>query len=374
MRNLPNTLIPDSGQCRAWAYYLPQFHPTAENDAFWSPGYTEWTAVRQAKQLFSGHCLPNGPHPSLGFYDLRDAEVRNKQGILARDAGLEGFLIWHYWFEGRTVLDEVPQLILREEDPEFSFAFAWANESWTGRWHGFGGNINIYQNYGGAHDIDRHVDYLLPYFASVQYLKVDGKPVFVIYKPELITDLGFFIERFTERVVEAGFDGVFWVVQTDSADSWAVPSNGRVQIDALASLRLTPSCAVNLADDLNQPCYKPISEAYSYPATISATTDWTDREDILVIPTLVPNWDSTPRLGMNGRVYIGASPSTWSSHLNMVITTLLERPKNRRIAIIKSWNEWAEGNYLEPDELHGYSWLDATRSGLCRDKQEHVHG
>ena len=175
-------------KARAVAFYLPQFFPIPENDQWWGPGFTEWTNTAKARPLFRGHVQPTLP-ADLGFYDLRVAETRQAQSDLARDYGVEAFVYWHYWFgEGDRILERPFREVLESGAPEVSFCLAWANQSWTGIWHDAGDKVLKHQRYPGPEDDQRHFDAILPAFRDERYLRVDGKPVFYVFRPEELPD------------------------------------------------------------------------------------------------------------------------------------------------------------------------------------------
>src|ERR1700744_6576734 len=191
---------------RLIAFYLPQFHPIPENDLWWEAGFTEWTNVAKAKPLFQGHRQPRLPS-DLGFYDLRVPEVREQQAQLARDSGVEGFCYWHYWFSGRRVLERPFEEVLASGRPDFPFCLAWANQSWTGIWHGNPKTKLISQEYPGIEDQKQHFDWALKAFRDDRYLKVDGRPIFVVYDPGNLPKESSFLDHWRELSAGGGPHG-----------------------------------------------------------------------------------------------------------------------------------------------------------------------
>ena len=199
-------------RARVVAFYLPQFHPVPENDEWWGAGFSEWTNSAKARPLFPGHVQPHIP-ADLGFYDLRLAESREAQAALARKYGVEAFCYWHYWFAGRRILERPYEEMLASGEPHFSFCLGWANQTWSGIWHGAGERILIEQTYPGADDDRRHFDHVLPAFRDARYFRVNGKPLFYVFRPEQLPDPAAFVERWQAMAVEAGLEGLYLVAE-----------------------------------------------------------------------------------------------------------------------------------------------------------------
>src|SRR6267378_379298 len=190
------------------AFYLPQFHPIPENDEWWGPGFSEWTNAARARPLFRGHMQPHLP-ADLGFYDLRLADTREAQAGLARRYGIEAFCYWHYWFGGRRILERPFDEMLSSRAPDFPFCLGWANQTWSGVWHGAADRILIEQTYPGFDDHARHFDWLAQAFRDRRYMTVAGKPLFLVFKPLLIPDIEQVVAFWRERAVAAGFRGLY---------------------------------------------------------------------------------------------------------------------------------------------------------------------
>ncbi len=190
------------------AFYLPQFHPIPENDQWWEPGFTEWTNVTKARPLFRGHPQPHLP-ADLGFYDLRVPEVREHQAELARAAGLTGFIYWHYWFAGRRLLQRPFDEVLASREPDFPFCLAWANHSWSDRWMGGEERMMLEQTYPGPEDDRAHFEYLRAAFDDPRYIRIDGAPVFFVFRADLLPDAPRFVESLREMATDDG--GIYLV-------------------------------------------------------------------------------------------------------------------------------------------------------------------
>ena len=227
-------------KARLIAHYLPQFHPIPENDEWWGPGFTEWTNVTKARPLFPGHYQPRLP-ADLGFYDLRVPEVRERQAQLAREAGIEAFCYWHYWFAGRRILERPFNDVLKSGKPDFPFCLAWANESWQGHWHGCERRTLIEQTYPGESDYDAHFQALLPAFRDRSYLRIEDRPLFVVYRPALIPNPGDFTRRWNLLAQGHGLPGVHFLAHINFSDppfDWQASGfNGAILAHSLKIIR-----------------------------------------------------------------------------------------------------------------------------------------
>lgn len=366
---------PDDNRPRARlvAHYLPQFHPIPENDAWWGPGFTEWTNVARARPRFRGHRQPNIPG-ELGFYDLRLSETRQAQAQLAADHGIAAFCYWHYWFAGRRLLERPFQEVLEGGCPSLPFCLGWANQSWTGHWHGAPRRMLIEQTYPGAADARAHVQALLSAFRDPRYLKVDGRPVFLVFRPTELARSDELIEIWRSEVRAAGLPGLHMVaVSLDPA--WNPEDHG---YDAAVIW----SHAL-FATKVRRPVIRARRFLHRVPLLGAAETRWA-RTPLHVYryaevargffcdeqlpyesyPSVLPNWDNTPRAGVAGSVLTDASPQAFKEVLRAAVARVEHLPEQHRLIFIRSWNEWAEGNYLEPDERYGRGWLEACRDAV----------
>jgi hypothetical protein len=349
---------------RALAFYLPQFHPIPENNAWWGPGFTEWTNTAKARPLFRSHKQPHLP-ADLGFYDLRLAETRQAQAELARTYGVEAFVYWHYWFAGRRILERPFEEMLHSGEPEQGFCLAWANQSWTGAWHGAHDRILIEQTYPGPQDEEAHFEYLLPAFQDARYFRVNGVPLFYIFRPEQLPDAQAFARRWREMAVAAGLGGLYLVAEISDLLGKG-PISGPPEsygFDAGVYMRL-PAQITPWARWRMRFCRKMLRwpETYDCLETPPATPESYRADNIH--PCLYSNWDNTPRAGRRGLVLRGTSPAVFRAHVSTAAHRLQARPWQERLLFLKSWNEWAEGNYLEPDMEYGHGFLQALAAGL----------
>lgn len=356
---------------RAIAFYLPQYHPIPENDEWWGKGFTEWTNVAKAKPLFPGHHQPNLPG-ELGFYDLRIPEVREQQAALAREAGIEGFCYWHYWFgNGRKILERPINEVIQSGKPDFPFCLCWANQSWSGIWHGAPNQLLIEQEYPGAPDYTAFFYDTLPAFRDSRYIRVNGKPLFLVYAPSEIPDLKVWVHTFRSLAEKEGFPGIHLVAYEANFD---VKANG---FDAKSPnlpggywgkipLRkgLTPFVVRQYEYRLRWWRRSLLKHPRIYPYSHFVDNHYNEPFPNDTYPTVLPNWDNTPRSGSRGLVLKGATPQLFARHLRKAINAITAVNEEERIVFIKAWNEWAEGNYLEPDRLYDKDWIKAVASAI----------
>lgn len=365
---------------RAIAFYLPQYHPIPENDMWWGKGFTEWTNVAKAKPLFKGHEQPKLP-ADLGFYDLRLPEVRHQQAEMAKSYGIEGFCYWHYWFgRGKQLLETPLNEVLNSGKPEFPFCVGWANETWTGIWHGNPKKVLIEQEYLGIEDDTAHFMYLLNAFRDSRYIRVDGKPLFVINAPEKLPNIVAFTTLFRNLALENGLEGLYIVANTGLLD-WDPKNYG---CDAV-NLILHGNLYRGIPDDRkyfyakfkNQFIKKKWLNRW-YVSLMKKPVQIYNYEDISdyltpkikpkfeFYPCVLPNWDNSPRSGIRSMIFKNSSPKAFETHLQNAIKLIEDNPDEKKIIFIKSWNEWAEGNYLEPDQKNGFGFLNVVKKNISK--------
>lgn len=347
-----------------FAYYLPQFHPTPENDLWWGKGFTEWTNVTKAKKLFFGHQQPKLP-ADLGFYDLRVPQVMEEQAKLAKSHGVDGFVFYHYWFGNEKVmLDKPLQQFLKNPKVDIQFCICWANESWKGTWHGAGNRLLIEQKYLGEADYKAHFNYLLPFFKDSRSLKIEDKPVFQVYVPESIPDLELFVSTFNKEAKNSGIPGIYWIA-VKSSTKWNAINSG---FDGIINPNLTQInsyltksiSGFFLRYGLNNPI---VRRVFRLPKTMffhsirACLEDFKEDYGVDFFPLAIPNWDNTPRTKNLGTVYLQTNPRAFGEHLKVCLKQARKNSIARQIVFIKSWNEWAEGNILEPDKKYGKGFL-----------------
>ena len=355
-------------KARVIAFYLPQFHPIPENDLWWGKGFTEWTNVGKAKPLFKGHYQPRVP-ADLGYYDLRMPEIREAQAEMAANAGIEGFMYWHYWFgNGKKLLERPLKEVIESGKPDFPFCVGWANHSWTNRmWNAAAQNLKesstIEQTYPGKEDNINHFNYLLPAFTDKRYIKVHGKPLVFIFDPLKIPDVADFLNQWRELAVKNGLGGLFFVGRGNDTEKllqlgfdavnpnlqWEAESKVKGKILRLAHRKIHEYFGGLILDK------------YKYSEIIKYLTP-SDINSLKVFPAILPQWDRTPRSGARTTLYYGSSPELFGIHVKEILGKIESKPFEDKIVFLKSWNEWAEGNYVEPDLKFGNGYLNALKS------------
>jgi len=343
------------------ALYLPQFYPIPENDDWWGKGFTEWTNVVKARPLFRGHFQPNSPG-ELGYYSLLDEEVREAQASLAREFGITSFCYWHYWFgNGKVLLEKPLSEVIESRRPDFPFFVGWANHSWSGIWVGAPGRTLMEQTYPGAEDDRDHFNSLLPAFRDTRYVTLQGKPVFVIFNPTGLPDPKHFVETWQELAREAGLPGLYII-------AWVEGKRGFVQYrdhssDGFdAGLYVSIAVKRNLVNVTRDILRKQLTwfGPGRYKSSMELPRPFRKLKGV-VHPSVQPNWDNTPRSSRGGFVITDASPQIFELQLTEALTMEFNNDVDQQLVVIKSWNEWAEGNYLEPDHRWGRGWLEAVQ-------------
>jgi hypothetical protein len=345
-------------KARAIAFYLPQFHPIPENDEWWGPGFTEWVNVANARPLFKGHEQPKLPG-ELGFYDLRLPETRMAQAELAKMHGIEGFCYWHYWLgNGKRLLERPFDEVLSSGQPDFPFCLGWANHSWVGRFFGAKKRMLIEQMYPGMNDHKKHFEYLLKAFSDSRYITVDGKPLVYVFSPMAIPEPLKFTDYWRELALKSGLKGLHLIGQ-------GIPLRllKTYGFDAF-TYGVSP-----LANEVNRLKKKFLIKIMRKPIVIDYAKlidNWlpVGQAEIKGYPTILTNWDISPRYGLKGEIVINRNGENFRKHVNHVVNTVSHKHYEDRIVFIKSWNEWAEGNYLEPDRKDGRKYLEIIKDEI----------
>lgn len=354
---------------RTIAFYLPQYHPIPENDHWWGPGFTEWRNVVKARPVFRGHYQPHLP-ADLGFYDLRLPEVRDEQAQMAQKHGIDAFCYYHYWFNGRQLLRRPFDEVLASGQPNHQFCLCWANESWSRAWDGQNGEVLVEQKYSESDD-RLHSEWLSEAFADPRYLRVDGKPLFLIYRSSSLPDARRTAATLRGVARSRGIGEIFICSVESSRKERGDP--GRWGFDAAvefqpdwASVRSGPLwTAVKLARRVGMRVPAPAREVLQYRRFVQWMVKKKD-PCYLRFPCVTPQWDNTARRP-RGETFIleGSTPDLYRSWVSSAVGSLARRPEQHRLLFVNAWNEWGEGCHLEPCERWGQRYLEAHREGLA---------
>lgn len=354
---------------RIIAYYLPQYHPFTENDKWWGKGFTEWTNVARARKLFPGHDQPHIP-ADLGFYDLRLPEIRQQQADLAKQAGVEAFCYYEYWFgNGKKLMQRPFEEVVRTGKPDFPFCLCWANHSWYKKlWDPKKkgkDTLLIKQEYPGVSDYKEHFYHLLPAFKDERYVKVNGKIFYVIYDAIGFKDVETFISTWRTLASQNSIND-FYFVATDynSEHKETLLSEGFDAInnvDYINIYHVAHKWEKAIKTILRK--YLGIPMIYSYKKAIRYMINPSCKEKD-VIPVIVPNWDHTPRSGRKGLVFTKCKPIYFQRLAEYAFNVIKDKPQEEQIVMLKSWNEWGEGNYMEPDIEYGHGYIDALAQAV----------
>jgi lipopolysaccharide biosynthesis protein len=340
------------------AYYLPQFHRIPENDEWWGEGFTEWTNVKKAKPLFKGHEQPKIPYE---YYDLSNPTIMHNQISMAKKYGLYGFCFYYYWFSGKRLLENPVENFLKDESEESNFPFmiCWANENWSRRWNGKDQDVLIRQEY---QENDHHLLSLdfIRHFKDDRYIKDDGYPVLMIYRPNVVNDFGQLIKVIREQTKQAGFPGV----KILCSETYGFKNSENYDIDGM--IQFPPN--FTFCDKPRRIGRRP--NRFDYTATVEKSINLyhdfshenCESSIKVFYPCSFPSWDNTARRGKAGTVFVNCNIEQFERWLSASKDfTIKYNQKSENFIFINAWNEWAEGAYLEPDETHGFARLEAIR-------------
>lgn len=365
---------PSKNDLKAIALYLPQFHPFKENDEWWGKGFTEWTNVTKSKPKFEGHYQPHLP-ADLGFYDLRLLDTMVDQAKLAMEYGVYGFCFYHYWFNGKLLMETPVEQMLKSKKPDFPFCLCWANENWTRTWDGLEKNVLIKQDYDLKDDLD-HIQYLMPFFKDDRYIKIDGKPVYLMYRSELHPNINEAVHIWREEVKKQGFEDLY-LIRVENFKRNFDPVNH----DFDASMEFAPDFSLELQKYSKKKPIRHFLRKLSHKTGIASSGllknkvfDYQDMVDRMVAKepksykffrSVFPSWDNSARRAKDATVFVNSSPEKFKQ---WVIKTADYTNRNfngdERMMFINAWNEWAEGCHLEPDQKYGHQYLQALKEGL----------
>lgn len=365
------------------AFYLPQYHAIPENDEWWGKGFTEWTNVKKAKPVINGQVQPKIPL-NKNYYSLLDDDTKKWQATIAKKAGVYGFCYYHYWFNGKMLLEQPAEQMLGNMEIDMPFCFSWANEPWSRSWKGESKNVIMEQNYGMQEDWKKHFDYLLPFFQDKRYIKESGKPMFIVYKPDIMPECYEMLAYWNELAIRAGFEGIYFGCQFPSSfrykeneekfdfaiefeplytrtaqQDFLNISTGKGKAKLLFKHPLL-FLDISIKKFSNKYLKKPIVQNYKKTCELIIK-----RKPYFsnAVPGMFTSWDKTPRNGSKATIYRGSTPTMFGKYLKKQIMRA-RNIYNTEYLFITAWNEWGEGAYLEPDEENGYGYLEAIKNSM----------
>lgn len=352
---------------RVLAVVLPQFHPIPENDKWWGKGFTEWRNVTKARPLFDGHYQPHLPG-ELGFYDLRLPETRFQQAELAKEHGISGFCYYHYWFNGKEILERPISEILSSRTPDFPFCLCWANENWTRAWDGRSREILLEQKYNDSDDI-AHIRALAPYFSDKRYIRIGGKPLFIVYKVDDLPNPQRTFEAWRSEAIRLGI-GEICLAQFEAHGGQTTRTPRDIGLDISIEFApdwrnlggryyVTPKAKLAMLFGLLSKAYLThrVCEYNVMKKSILAKAT----PNYKFLRCVSPGFDNSPRRPTNATILLNSTPESYEDWLrNAIHWTRDNHTGDMQIVFVNAWNEWAEGNHLEPDEKYGRAYLQAT--------------
>lgn len=355
------------------AFYLPQYHPFKENNEWWGEGFTEWTNVGRAKPLFKGHYQPKVP-ADLGYYDLRLPQVREQQAALAKEAGIYGFCYWHYWFgNGKQLMNEIIDEVIATKEPNFPFCLGWANESWKSKlWDkdATKDKLLIEQSYFGVKDYEMHFSYALKAFKDPRYITIgkERRPLFIIHSPDLLPSD--FIPCWNKLAKEAGIADIFFVAIIMGGKNTSVYKQKGFNYfcterwgNAYLDCSLFQKILIRISSKLK---HVRVAIPYKYAVRHFINEQEDSKENFF--PSLIPNWDHSPRSKNRAAIFTGSTPELFKRYAKEVLRIV--KRKNNQLVFLKSWNEWGEGNYMEPDLKFHKGYIQALAQAIKEVKAE----
>lgn len=362
------------------AFYLPQYHAIPENDKWWGKGFTEWTNVKKAKPLFEGHNQPRVPLDN-NYYNLLNTDTIKWQADLANKYGVYGFVFYHYWFNGHMLLEKPAELFRENSDINLKYCFSWANPSWSKTWVSRSSEILIKQEYGTKENWKEHFEYMLTFFKDERYIKINNRPLYIIYQASDIENLPDMLNYWNELSKENGFDGISFAYQNVESDK----KDGMVRKYFDYDIEFQPAYTlINQVSTGKKIIYnglKSIDNAFlkifnrslsQYAMHNLRKHNYTELWDKILdrkpkdeksVPGAFCDWDNTSRVGDRGRVMVGANPKKFEEYMVKLIRKA-KREYNKDMIFVTAWNEWAEGSYLEPDKKNEYTYLEAIYNAL----------
>jgi hypothetical protein len=350
----------DKAETRLVAFYLPQYHPFAENNEWWGDGFTDWTNVSAGRPYFPGHHQPRLP-ADLGFYDLRVAEVHSAQVALAKQYGISAFCYYYYWFSGKTMLT-LPVQRHVTNDIDLDFCLCWANENWSRRWDGSDTDVLIAQRHSEDNDAE-FITSCLYYFHSDKYIRIDDKPLLLVYRISLLTNPAATIARWREIVQQNGFSGLHVCM----VESFGLTNPYDYGCDSSCQFPPHGLSAPDVSQEVSALAPGFTGRIYNYEDVVAAEVA-RPRAPYPQFRAAMPSWDNTSRKGATGNVFRGSTPALFEAWLTHIVNETRRFADNScQIVFINAWNEWAEGAHLEPDRQHGHGYLRAVRNAISDD-------
>lgn len=364
-------MIKEPHSIKPIAIYLPQFHPIPENDVWWGKGFTEWTNVTKAQPRFEGHYQPHLP-ADLGFYDLRLEETRWAQEQMAKAYGIYGFCYYHYWFNGKRMLSEPLDRKLKNRQEDLPFMMCWANENWTRTWDGGDHQVLLNQEY-SIEDDKAHMEHLIAYFKDERYIKVNGKPVFIVYRPRLFPDIQKTISIWRAMVKEAGFPDLYIGFSQNFEHQFEPASKGfdfAFEFKPDFVNKSTAICyGITLLKRIKRRIKKKFKMSlekfnyyYDYSSYAKIQMELGFKKN--VYPGITPMWDNSARRKENPFILHNSTPENYKNWLKHIKENYPWSTVPENFLFINAWNEWAEGNHLEPCQKWGKDYLAATKEVL----------
>ena len=375
------------------AFYFPQFHATPENDEWWGKGFTDWVNVKRAMPQFPGHYQPRVP---LGgrYYDQSQQATLEWQIAMAKQYGLHGFCHYHYWFDGKQLLETPTNMVMDSKDLDFPFCLAWANETWSRRWDGRDHHILQEQTHRPEKALwQRHFDYLFRAWSDERAIKVDGKPVFLVYRAHRIAQIGDMFDFWREAAHRRRLDGLYFIsikqyefpvpdvlkhfdatVQYQPFEALYSPDFEGPTLETSKALALARHLPERVQDVLRTIRYNFFSGLtfYDYERVWKHMLKEEREGGIPAFPGAFVDWDNTARYVKRARIFRGASPESFERWFGQLVQATAQRPAPEHFIFLNAWNEWAEGTYLEPDERHGYRYLEAVQRCLAAGPDAHL--
>lgn len=354
------------------AFHLPQYHEIPENNEWWGKGFTDWVNVKKAKPLYVGHNQPRVPLNN-NYYDMTDVDTIANQCKIAKEYGLYGFCYYHYWFNGKKLLEKPLDILLEHQEIDTNYCLCWANESWARTWDGKETDYLIKQEYSDKNDWIEHITYLYSFFQDERYIKINGHPMLLIYKTKSINVIDEMIDCFNNYLNEKGMPRIFLVEMltgsqinpildySDACADFEPSVTGGIRMHEHPFITKTKTLVKKLKNIyLPKEIRKIFLDRVDYKRTVDQISQRNRHFDKPLFLGAFLGWDNTPRKGIGGTIYYNDTIENFSTLVKNQIAKA--KQNNSEFIFINAWNEWAEGTYLEPDEKNGYGYLEAIKN------------